>query len=189
MPFRHRVKRCKIDSARRMRLYPTTAERVLWEHLRLRPMGIKFRRQEPILGWIIDFYSTKRRLAIEIDGGYHRNPEQQHADERRDCVLREHGIRTIRFTNEQVSSDPLRVLAAILQYPEETPAGRRAASAPRAVQTRDRAPAEVMKSRKGWGVVGETNWGTRSDPARTRTELSSASEAPTMRRVRGQSES
>lgn len=96
-----------------MRRNPTKAEAALWEELRRRPYGLKFRRQEIILGWIVDFYCAKGRTVIEIDGGYHDDPIQAERDRYRDTVLKKHHIRTIRFSNEEVINDRDLVLEKI----------------------------------------------------------------------------
>ncbi len=118
MPLRRRQKISKTAFARRLRKCMTPAEKFLWEHLRPRPKGIKFRTQEPILGWIIDFYCTTKSLAIEIDGGYHQTPCQIEKDRLRDAVLARHDIQTIRFTNEEVFRDIESVLDRIYSFPD-----------------------------------------------------------------------
>ena len=58
--------------ARQLRQNPTEAERVLWRHLRLRQLaGCKFRRQQPVGQYIVDFVCFENRLVIELDGGQH----------------------------------------------------------------------------------------------------------------------
>ena len=80
----------------------TEPEKVLWEYLKTKPMGLKFRRQHPISGYVLDFYCHKLRLSIEIDGGYHLQKEQREKDLERTDYLKGLGISEIRFTNEQV---------------------------------------------------------------------------------------
>lgn len=81
---------------------PTQAETVLWEALRTKKIGYKFRRQHIIDEFIVDFVSLEKRLVVEIDGGYHHTPEQKEADALRTQILKELGFKTIRFTNEEV---------------------------------------------------------------------------------------
>ncbi len=60
------------SSARRLRKHPTDAERLLWCHLRLRQLGgYKFRRQQPLGPYIVDFVCLEQRLIVEVDGGQH----------------------------------------------------------------------------------------------------------------------
>jgi very-short-patch-repair endonuclease len=53
-----------------LRNNPTEAERILWQHLRLRQLGgHKFRRQQPLGEFIVDFVCLEKRLVVEVDGG------------------------------------------------------------------------------------------------------------------------
>lgn len=95
-----------IRYARELRKNPTPAEKIIWGFLRNRQMkGYKFRRQYPIERFILDFYCPKLKLAIEIDGGYHQECEQQKLDSFRERLIRDYDIRIIRFTNEQISGN------------------------------------------------------------------------------------
>jgi very-short-patch-repair endonuclease len=90
--------------ARQLRKNPTEAERVLWRHLRLRQLeGWKFRRQQPIGRYIVDFVCFENRLAIELDGGQHS--EQVTYDAERSAWLRGQGFRVLRFWNHEVLQD------------------------------------------------------------------------------------
>jgi len=74
---------------------------MLWKHLRLRQMGeFKFRRQQSIDNYIVDFVCFERRLVIEIDGGHHS--EQPVRDAKRDEWLRKQGFTVLRFWNSEV---------------------------------------------------------------------------------------
>ena len=73
--------------------------------------GVKFRRQDPIGGFIVDYCWLERRLAIELDGGQHA--EQREADEARTQFLEGRGYRVLRFWNEQVLKQPDEVLEQI----------------------------------------------------------------------------
>jgi very-short-patch-repair endonuclease len=69
----------------------------------LRNSSYIWRRQMPMLGWIVDFYCPSEKLIIEVDGAYHQNPDQQVKDAIRDSVIRRRlGFKTVRFTNEQI---------------------------------------------------------------------------------------
>lgn len=80
----------------------TEPEKKLWEYLRLKPQGFKFRRQHPIGSYVLDFYCHKLRISIELDGGYHLLREQKEKDESRTQYLNELGIKEYRFTNKEV---------------------------------------------------------------------------------------
>ena len=57
--------------AHTMRQAPTESEARLWRALRSSQLGVAFRRQVPLLGFIADFYAPSARLVVEVDGGYH----------------------------------------------------------------------------------------------------------------------
>lgn len=79
----------------------TDAERLLWKYLRSKQVeGIKFRRQEPIGKYIIDFVSFEKRIIVEIDGGQHS--DQIAKDAERDEWLNRQGFIVIRFWNHEV---------------------------------------------------------------------------------------
>lgn len=91
---------------RELRSRMTEAEKRFWSMIRLKQIdGIKFRRQFSVKAYVVDFYAAIPRLAVEIDGGYHLNPEQQAYDAERQAEIEEHGITFLRFTNEQIFTD------------------------------------------------------------------------------------
>ena len=91
-----------FKKARALRDNPTDEEKILWEKLRLKQLGVKFRRQHPINIYIADFYCHERKLVIEVDGDYHLKPDQKEYDELRTEIIQGFGIEVIRFKNEQV---------------------------------------------------------------------------------------
>ena len=96
----------KLQLAKQMRKHPTAAEARAWELLRNRRcLGLKFRRQQVIQGFIVDFYCAEKRLAIELDGGIHES--QQEYDQARDAALMQAGVRVIRIRNEDLSEERL----------------------------------------------------------------------------------
>ncbi|AFD05617.1 endonuclease domain-containing protein [Solitalea canadensis] len=104
-----------FEKARLLRKRSTAAEDLLWNCLRDRNLnGIKFRRQHPILTYIVDFYAHSHKLIIEVDGGYHLTKEQQEYDEGRSFELRELGLTIVRFSNDEVMYDLNYVLMRIL---------------------------------------------------------------------------
>jgi very-short-patch-repair endonuclease len=99
------------DRARRMRREPTDAEGKLWRILRGgRLGGHKFRRQEPIGPYIVDFACHRRKLAIELDGSQHAGSAR---DVEREAWLRARGFETLRFWNNEVLTNPDGVAHAI----------------------------------------------------------------------------
>jgi imidazole glycerol-phosphate synthase subunit HisF len=87
----------------------TPAEHVLWRELRGKSMGIRFRRQEPVSGYIVDFYAPSIQLAVEIDGPVHNELD----DMNRDLKLARINVQVMRFTNDAVINDLNRVVASI----------------------------------------------------------------------------
>jgi very-short-patch-repair endonuclease len=96
-----RMTEVKRERARELRHDMTSAERVLWEHLRgHRADGLHFRRQHVIRGFIVDFYCHAARLVVEVDGAIH--DQQRDADTERDTILIANGYRMLRVTNDEV---------------------------------------------------------------------------------------
>ncbi|HVW66480.1 MAG TPA: endonuclease domain-containing protein [Candidatus Peribacteraceae bacterium] len=98
----HRERRArKLHYSRLLRKNMTAAETLLWKRLRNRLCkGMKFRRQVPLLWFIVDFICMEQRLIIEIDGAVH---EQQKAyDAEREQELEKLGYRILRFSNDEV---------------------------------------------------------------------------------------
>ena len=103
--------------AEELRINMTLAEQVLWEELKGKKLnGCKFRRQHPILRYILDFYCHKKRLGIEIDGNIHNSVSQKKADDDRTQNLNNYDIKIIRFHNDEILNDMIRVKAEILEY-------------------------------------------------------------------------
>ena len=91
----------------------TKSETILWNALRSEFRGIKFRRQHPIGDYIADFLCLSEKLVIEVDGGYHNEPQQQQEDQWRTEYLQSKGYRLIRFKNEEVDTDVKGVIRKI----------------------------------------------------------------------------
>jgi very-short-patch-repair endonuclease len=91
--------------ARELRKTATAPELLLWDHLRGRRCeGFKFRRQAPFGRYILDFLCREATVAVEIDGETHNDTHEY--DSHRDVFLASAGIQTLRFTSEQVQTDP-----------------------------------------------------------------------------------
>ena len=91
-----------LEKAHEMRKCPTEAEAVLWNYLSGDKLGVHFRRQHPIYGYIPDFVCINQKLVIEIDGGYHLEGEQPEKDAERTSYLNQAGYVVLRFTNDEV---------------------------------------------------------------------------------------
>jgi very-short-patch-repair endonuclease len=99
--------------AKAMRTKSTDAERALWNIVRgHRLEGLKFKRQVPIDGYIVDFVCFEKRLILEADGGQHSESVR---DVRRDAHFADEGFRTLRFWNNDILSNPDGVAAEILR--------------------------------------------------------------------------
>ena len=99
--------------AKENRTKMTESESVLWEALRRLHCGYHFRRQHPIGDYIADFICLKKKLVVEVDGGYHNNPMQQQNDQMRTDYLERKGYTVIHFKNEEISDDLHEVIMRI----------------------------------------------------------------------------
>lgn len=93
------------DNAHNNRIAPTDAENFLWQHIRRKALGVRFRRQHTIGDYIVDFVCLNLKLVIEVDGGYHFTEEQRRLDEIRSNYLYKCGFYVLRFTNEAILMD------------------------------------------------------------------------------------
>ena len=96
---------------------PTDAETLLWQCIRDRQLGLKFRRQHAIGDYIADFICLEISLIIEVDGEYHNSEEQQEKDTIRTKYLNEQGFYVLRFTNNEVINQTEWVLKSIIASP------------------------------------------------------------------------
>ena len=96
-----RVKKEKkmIKLARELRKNMTDAERLLWSKIRNNQLGVKFRRQQPIDKYIVDFVCFEEKMIIEVDGGQHY---ENKGDKARDEWFIENGFKVLRFWNNDV---------------------------------------------------------------------------------------
>jgi very-short-patch-repair endonuclease len=102
------------QQARRLRREMTLPEVLLWQRLRLKPNGFKFRRQHPARGYVLDFYCHEARLVVEVDGIAHDMGGRPESDERRNEQLERLGLRILRIPASAVLRDPDGVAAALL---------------------------------------------------------------------------
>jgi very-short-patch-repair endonuclease len=98
--------------AKTLRQTMPDAEQLLWRHLRAHRLdGQKFRRQQPIGPYIVDFVHFGGRLIVEADGGQHNGSDR---DSVRDAWLGEQGFRVMRYWNHDILRNPEGVLSSIL---------------------------------------------------------------------------
>jgi len=113
-----------VTIARNLRKRFTEAEKLLWRYLRARQLeGLKFRRQQPIGNYIVDFVCFEKGLVIEVDGGQHAIEREK--DKERDKWLKGQGLKILRFWNNEVLTNIGGVLEVIrehcLSHPPLTP--------------------------------------------------------------------
>ncbi|MBN2187009.1 MAG: endonuclease domain-containing protein [Dehalococcoidia bacterium] len=106
--------RTQIALARKFRQSQTDAEQVLWARLKNKQLeSVKFRRQQPLGLYIVDFVSFERRIIVEVDGGHHNELEAKKRDEKRVAWLKENGYQVLRFWNNEVLTNMEGVLEKI----------------------------------------------------------------------------
>jgi len=106
------VEKSLTNFAKALRKSPTDAETLLWGKIKAKQLqGIKFRRQQPVGNYIVDFISFEKRLVVELDGGQHAKNKQK--DQKRDLFLSEKGFKVLRFWNNDVLTNIEGVLEVI----------------------------------------------------------------------------
>ena len=107
------MKDYKTIISRKLRNNLTEAEKYLWYVLRAENLGFKFRRQEPIGNYIVDFVCYQKKLIIELDGGQHYESAD---DKERDEWLKSQGFAILRFWNNEVLENRDGVVLKIMQH-------------------------------------------------------------------------
>ncbi|OHB15658.1 MAG: hypothetical protein A2431_00675 [Candidatus Zambryskibacteria bacterium RIFOXYC1_FULL_39_10] len=107
----------RILKERRMELRrkETPSEEKLWFYLRDNKLGVKFKRQHSIGGYILDFYCAEKKLIVELDGEIHNTKEAREDDEVRDKFFKGLGYKTVRFLNREVENNIENILIKIKQ--------------------------------------------------------------------------
>ena len=93
-----------IQRARALRKQATPQERKLWYDF-LRGHSARFRRQQAIGPYIVDFFCPSARLVLELDGGGHYEHVQYEYDRQRDSYLLQQNLRVLRFTNLEIDKE------------------------------------------------------------------------------------
>jgi very-short-patch-repair endonuclease len=94
-----------------MQRAPSEPERVLWLALRAGQLGVPFRRQVVLAGFVVDFFAPAARLVVEVDGLQHR--QRRGADRRRDARLAELGLRVLRLEAQLVLAQSAEAVARV----------------------------------------------------------------------------
>lgn len=100
--MRYKHNKSLVPFARQLRKEMTKEERHLWYDF-LRSYPIRFSRQKVLGKYIVDFYSAKAKLVIELDGSQHFEKENMDYDEERTAFLEGYGLRVLRIPNIEVT--------------------------------------------------------------------------------------
>ena len=100
---------------KKLRNNPTYAEKLLWLGLKSRQGGYKWRRQQSIGNFVADFYCSKLKLVIEVDGVTHNQADVQNKDKIKEQFLKNNYFKVIRFTDDEVLGNIEKVLKKIRQ--------------------------------------------------------------------------
>jgi very-short-patch-repair endonuclease len=104
----------KETQRKKLRNSSTAAEAVLWTYLKKSQLdGKKFRRQESVGPYIVDFFCPESRVIVELDGAPHFEPGAAEYDARRTEYMKERGIRVVRFENKRIYKNVEAVLEEI----------------------------------------------------------------------------
>ena len=96
----------KLTLARNLRKNQTPQEIILWSRLRGRKFkNLKFRRQHPFGGYVVDFICLEEKIVIELDGWQHKIEDNKIYDKNRTEFLEENGYRVLRFWNNEVNNN------------------------------------------------------------------------------------
>jgi very-short-patch-repair endonuclease len=147
-----RVAPDKRELARALRRLSTPSERRMWELLRgRRCLGLKFRRQQVIRGFIVDFYCAQLRIALEIDGGVHAEPDQRAWDNERTALLARSNIQVLRFPADAADEAVTARLAALLGHAREHLGADRSSQDPDSDPSGESEPAPPLPEGEGAG--------------------------------------
>jgi very-short-patch-repair endonuclease len=102
-----------LKRARQLRRKLTPPEFQLWMRLKQRDVAPAFRRQQPFGPYILDFYCSAAKLAVEVDGWSHGTGDNPDHDLHRDAWLRSQGVRVMRYPASDLLRDPDGVVAGI----------------------------------------------------------------------------
>lgn len=102
-----------FENAKKLRNTLTDSEALLWNHIKGKQLGVKFRRQHPISNYIADFYCHEARIVIELDGNIHNLPEILQNDIERQKHVEELGLIVLRYTNSELYNNTNKVLEEI----------------------------------------------------------------------------
>lgn len=109
-----------VRRARVLRSNMTKAEIILWSRLRSKQInGYKFRRQQPLFDYVVDFYFDEFKLIIEVDGEIHSFSERANYDSKRDNILKINGYHIIGLSNLEIETEINSAINKIISYISE----------------------------------------------------------------------
>jgi imidazole glycerol-phosphate synthase subunit HisF len=111
-----RANKFVFQRATELRERQTAAEEILWNYLKTKPLGFKFRRQHPFSCYILDFYCHALKLAIEVNGSFHEMAEVRENDKLRQVQLEKQGLTVLRFTNDLVDQKNEEIIKQLESY-------------------------------------------------------------------------
>ena len=104
-----------INRRRSLRNKQTENEKILWQELRTKKLGVKFKRQYSLGNYVVDFYCPSSKLAIELMGSVHNTTEARIYDSGRIKYFESLGVETLVFWNNEVEKNLKGVIAKILR--------------------------------------------------------------------------
>ncbi len=93
-----------VPNAKELRKNMTKEERHLWYDF-LKDYPVRFSRQKVLGKYIVDFYSARAKMIIELDGSQHFEEAGQKYDSKRDEYLKEYGLKIIRIPNNEINEN------------------------------------------------------------------------------------
>ena len=144
---------------------PTQTEKALWEMLRDKKLGYKFRRQHIIGNFIADFVCLRQKLIVEVDGAIHQLPDNKISDQKRTDELNKLGFEVIRFSNNEVLFETEKVLASISKKLNEIAVNKPVSQIPpsggggaKVLYVWFDAPIGYISATKQWALDNDKDW-------------------------------
>ena len=109
--------------AKKLRREMSLPEVLLWQRLKTRPNGLKFRKQHDAGDYVLDFYCHEVRLIVEVDGIAHDRADRSERDEERDARFTAKGFHVVRILAGDVLRDPDEAAESIAAIGAERRAG------------------------------------------------------------------
>ncbi|WP_188448740.1 endonuclease domain-containing protein [Sphingomonas psychrolutea] len=108
--------RPEVATARKLRRDLSLPEALLWQRLRGKQAGLKFRRQHPIGPYVVDFYCAALKTVTEIDGEAHSCADRPERDTSRDAFIAQNGFRVVHVAAQRILKDPDAAADAIVAH-------------------------------------------------------------------------